>query len=346
MFQHIMTGDSWISFPNLLPNTGLKFNINSTAFSIGDFEIKWYGIMLCLAILACLILGMLSCKKYDIKQDDVLDYVLFALPSAIVGARLYYVIFNFSLYKGNLSSIFDVRSGGLAIYGGIIGAVIAIVCVSLYKKHSFLHIMDFGIIFIPLGQAIGRWGNFFNQEAYGSVTDMPWGMTGSVIEKEILAAGYDAGSLVHPTFLYESLWCFALFAFLMVYSRKWKKTNGECLSLYMILYGIERALVEGLRTDSLYIGNSNIRVSQLLSVILIVFGITMFIDSRRRYKKERADVIEEDSDDSGLSAVIERYDAALAEDKSKAEEAEFIVNQSDEIDAYNSEVTNEDNTQS
>lgn len=344
MFQHIMTGDSWISFPKLLPNTGLRFNINSTAFSIGDFEIKWYGIMLCLAILACLIFGVTSCKKYNIKQDDVLDYVLFALPAAIVGARLYYVIFNFSLYKNDLSSIFDVRSGGLAIYGGIIGAVIAIVCVSLYKKHSFLHIMDFGIIFIPLGQAIGRWGNFFNQEAYGSVTSMPWGMTGNVIEQEMLAQGHDAGSLVHPTFLYESLWCFALFAFLMVYSRKWKKVHGECLALYMILYGIERALVEGLRTDSLYIGSTNIRVSQLLSIILIVFGITMFIDSRRRFKKEQAEVLDTEPVDSGLSSVIERYDAALAEDDANAQEVELISNQNDEIEAYNDDVTNEDNT--
>lgn len=347
MFTHIMTGESWISFPNLLPNTGLKFNIDSTAFTIGSFEVKWYGIMLCLGILACLILGMTTCKKYDIKQDDVLDYVLFALPSAIVGARLYYVIFNFSLYKNDLSSIFDVRSGGLAIYGGIIGAVIALICVSLYKKHKFLKIIDFGIIFIPLGQAIGRWGNFFNQEAYGSVTKMPWGMTGSVIEKEVVAAGYDAGSLVHPTFLYESLWCFALFAFLFVYSRKWKKSHGECLALYMIFYGIERAIVEGLRTDSLYIGNTDIRVSQLLSVVLVIFGITFFIDSRRRYKKEQLDQATEEETSSGLASVIERYDAALSEDKAGAEEAEFMANQSDEIQAYDDiNVTDEDSKQS
>ena len=307
MFRQLMTNDSWIEFPNILPNKGLRFEIDSTAFKLGDFEVKWYGIILCLAIVACLVLGLLLCRKYDIKQDDVLDYVLFALPGAIVGARLYYVIFNFSLYKGNLISVFDVRSGGLAIYGGIIGAVIAIICVAKYKKHSFMHIMDFGIVFIPLGQAIGRWGNFFNQEAYGSVTNLPWGMNGSRIEQEMVAAGEKAGSLVHPTFLYESLWCFALFAFLLFYSRRFKKSNGECLSLYMILYGLERALVEGLRTDSLYIGSTNIRVSQLLSVILILLGLTLFIDCRRRVKNN--EVVDTESE---LAKVIERYDAALS----------------------------------
>ena len=113
MFRQLLASDSWIEFPNLLPNTGLRFEVDSTAFKLGSFEVKWYGIMLCLAIVTCLVLGLLLCKKYDIKQDDVLDYVLFALPGAIVGARLYYVIFNFSIYKSNLLSIFDVRSGGL-----------------------------------------------------------------------------------------------------------------------------------------------------------------------------------------------------------------------------------------
>lgn len=342
MIKHLMSGESWIEFPKLLPNAGLRFEIDSTAFKIGDFEVKWYGIMLCLAILACLILGLLNCKKYGIKQDDVLDYVLFALPSAIVGARLYYVIFNFSLYKDNFASIFDVRSGGLAIYGGIIGAVIALVCVAKYKKHSFLFIVDYGIIFIPLGQAIGRWGNFFNQEAYGTVTTLPWGMNGSRIEEDVLAQGLDAGSLVHPTFLYESLWCFALFAFLFIYTKKFKKINGECLALYMMLYGLERALVEGLRTDSLYIGSTNIRVSQLLSVVLIIIGIAFFIDCKRRARALKQ--VEDDSDiSSGLAGVIERYDAAISEDQNN-EVAQMIEAQNDEIQSYDTiDNTNEDN---
>ena len=241
-------------------------------------------------------------------------------------------------------SIFSVRNGGLAVYGGIIGAVIAIVCVAKYKKHKFLHIMDFGIIFIPLGQAIGRWGNFFNQEAYGSVTKMPWGMTGSSIEKELMAEGYDVGSLVHPTFLYESLWCFALFALLFVYSRKWKKNHGECIALYMMLYGLERALVEGLRTDSLYIGSTNLRVSQVLSIILIVLGIALFIDCRRRVKNSQTNETKIEEEDSGLSDIIKIYDASL-EAEGEKELSELLAEQSAEIDNYSSVDTqiNEDN---
>ena len=341
MIKQLMAGESWIEFPNLLPNSGLRFEIDSTAFKIGNFEVKWYGIMLCLAIISCLVLGLLNCKKYGIKQDDVLDYVLFALPSAIVGARLYYVIFNFSLYKDNLLSVFDVRSGGLAIYGGVIGAVIALFCVAKYKKHSFLFIMDYGIIFIPLGQAIGRWGNFFNQEAYGTVTTLPWGMNGSQIEKDVLAQGWDAGSLVHPTFLYESLWCFALFAFLFIYTKKMKKINGECLALYMMLYGLERALVEGLRTDSLYIGSTNIRVSQLLSIILIVLGLAFFIDCKRKVKIAKQS---EDTEEvvSGLAGVIERYEASIKEDE-ETEVAQMLEEQNSEIESYDTmNITNED----
>ncbi len=299
----------WVAFPNLFGSKGLKLPINDTAFKVGSFEVKWYGLIICAAFILCVVLGLRSCEKYGIKQDDLLDYVLFAIPSALIGARVYYVIFNFDNYRDNLMSVFNYWEGGLAIYGGVIAALLAVFFVSLYKKQSFVNVAGFGAVYIILGQAIGRWGNFFNQEAFGGPTDLPWGMNGDRIEEFVLqqvrngVEGYSIGTLVHPTFLYESLWCFLVFVFLLIYRKKWAKSNGECLSLYMILYGLERVLVEGLRTDSLYIGHTNVRVSQLLSGILIVAGIALFIDLRHKWKDSQYEVAE---GEGSLAAVVER----------------------------------------
>ncbi len=276
----------FVEFPNLFKNHGLKLNINDVAFKIGSFEVRWYGLLISFVVLLSIFLGMRSCKKYNIDPNDLLDYLIFALPAAIIGLRVYYVAFNFSQYKDNLLSVFYFWEGGLAIYGGIIGAVIAIFIVSKVKKQKFLHIVDFLIGYVALGQAVGRWGNFFNQEAFGGPTTLPWGMTGDKIALFVRSQGWDIGTLVHPTFLYESLWCFIVFTAIMLYRRsKFYKSDGECLALYMIMYGFERMLVEGLRTDSLYIGKTGIRVSQLLSAILVIVGIALFIDLKVRYRK-------------------------------------------------------------
>ena len=276
----------FVEFPNLFKNHGLKLNINDVAFKIGSFEVRWYGLLISFVVLLSIFLGMRSCRKYNIEPNDLLDYLIFALPAAIIGLRVYYVAFNFSQYKDNLLSVFYFWEGGLAIYGGIIGAVIAVFIVSKVKKQKFLHIVDFLIGYVALGQAVGRWGNFFNQEAFGGPTTLPWGMTGDKIALFVRSQGWDIGTLVHPTFLYESLWCFIVFATIMLYRRsKFYRSDGECLALYMILYGFERMLVEGLRTDSLYIGKTGIRVSQLLSAILVIVGIALFIDLKVRYRK-------------------------------------------------------------
>ena len=166
-----------------------------------------------------------------------------------------------------------------------------------------------------IGQILGRWGNFFNQEAYGRYTTLPWGMTGSEIEGWVYeqaakgVEGYSVGTLVHPTFLYESLWCFAAFAFMMIYRKKWEKHEGESLCLYMILYGLERTFVEGLRTDSLYIGDTNVRVSQLLSAILVIAGIALFIDLKRKQRNMLYEVSVEEGGEAisgGLEKVVEK----------------------------------------
>ena len=274
----LATEDNFVSFPNL----GLKFeHMSRTVFRIGSFELHWYGLIICLGMILCVILGLRFAKKYAVKTDDMLDYLIVCIPSAIVGARLYYVLFQLDYYKEHPGKIFAIWEGGLAIYGGIIATAIALFIATKVKKKSFLHILDFALPYIMLGQAIGRWGNFVNQEAYGSKTTWLFGMTGNIIENAM-----GEGVLVHPTFLYESLWCFLGFIFLAIYRSKWQTKIGEMTALYMIVYGAERAVVEGLRMDSLMlnIGNTSIRVSQWLSVVLIVLGIALFIDVKLRGK--------------------------------------------------------------
>lgn len=302
----------WVEFPNLFGKKGLRIPINDTAFSIGTFEVKWYGIIICAAVVLCISLALHACQKHGIKQDDLLDYILFAIPSAIIGARAFYVIFNFDNYRDDWKSIFDYWEGGLAVYGGVIAALLAAFFVARYKKQSFIKIAGFAAPYIILGQAIGRWGNFFNQEAYGGPTKMPWGMTGNEIETFVAnqanagVSGYQIGTLVHPTFFYESLWCILAFTFMMVYRKKWEKTEGEGLCLYMILYGMERVVVEGMRTDSLYIGHTNIRVSQLLSGILVVAGIALWIDLRRRWKNKLYEHADSAEESGGLETVVDK----------------------------------------
>ena len=303
-----------IEFPKL----GLEFKISDVAFDIGGFEIKWYGIIICFGFLLSMILAMRACEKYDISKDDLLDYLLFAMPAAIVGARLFYVIFAFDEYKDNLKEIFNIRQGGLAIYGGVIFAVITVVIVSKVKKKPVLNILDFAAPYIILGQAIGRWGNFTNQEAFGRATNLPWGMTGNVIVERLSYYGISRQALVHPTFLYESLACFLGFAIMMVYRNKWQKEKGEVLCLYMIIYGATRTLVETLRVDSLLAGS--MKVSRLISVGLFIIGIALLIDIRRRVKQR---IIEESSDEeSSLKKIVEVIQSTDEDTLNEAEELE------------------------
>lgn len=272
-----------VSFPGL----GLEFEIRRYAFAIFNIEIYWYGIIIALAFLLAVLLAIKSCRKYELTTDNILDLVLFAAPTAIVFARLFYVVFSWDQYKDNLVNIIRTRDGGLAIYGGVLGALLVAWLYAGKNKLSFLHLADFGIPYLALGQGIGRWGNFVNQEAFGAPTTLPWRMNGTVINdylKNVLDSVDFSAWGVHPTFLYESLWDIALFLFLAYYRKK-KKTEGEVLFLYLMLYGAGRAFIEGLRTDSLYLGS--FRVSQLLSVVLLILGLLLFI--YRRVKSKRAE---------------------------------------------------------
>ena len=270
-----------VSFPGF----GLEFDIRRYAFTVFNVEIYWYGIIIAFAFLLAVLLGIRSCRKYDLEPDNILDLVLFAAPTAIVFARLFYVVFSWDQYKDNLINIIRIRDGGLAIYGGVIGALLVAWIYAKKKKITFWHLVDFGIPFLALGQGIGRWGNFFNQEAFGTPTTLPWRMNGTLINDYLATAvpSVDFSKWgVHPTFLYESLWDIAIFLFLAYYRKK-KKVEGEVLFLYLMLYGAGRAFIEGLRTDSLYLGS--LRVSQLLSVVLLIAGLLLFVYRRAKSRR-------------------------------------------------------------
>ena len=258
--------------PIIFPGLGLTISINRVAFSILGLQIYWYGILIAVAISLAALLAVRDSEKYDLHPNNILDLLLFALPAAIIGARLYYVIFSWPNYKNNLLSIFNIHQGGLAIYGGVIAAIITAFLFARKRKIGVLKLFDFIIPYLALGQSIGRWGNFMNQEAHGVQTLLPWRM-------EI----FDTESMrfisVHPTFLYESLWDFPLFLFLIWYRKK-KKLSGEVFILYLAIYGLGRFLIEGLRTDSLYFGS--IRISQFLAGMCFIVFMSLFVIRRLR----------------------------------------------------------------
>lgn len=249
-------------------------------FFIGNFEIKFYGVIMAMAMLIGVLLACHLAKKRNVKSDDIILLALIVLPSAVIGARLYYCIFYETSYS--FIELFNLRGGGLAIYGGVIGGLIGIIIFTLIKKDFKIlwTICDICVPCLILGQCLGRWGNFFNQEAYGNLIANPseqWFPNAVFIERE--QAWYQA------TFFYESLWNFIGFIILMFVFYKTKIT-GTTSACYLIWYGLGRAIIEGLRSDSLYLGTSNIRVSQLLSIIILVIGLTWLgINIYRRIKK-------------------------------------------------------------
>jgi len=257
-----------VAFPNL----NLYFNINPIAFSIGEINIYWYGILIAIAIILGLFLAKLKDKKFGIRFDEIEEFVLWAIPVSIIGARLYYVAFSWDVYKDNPLSVFEIRNGGLAIYGGIIGAILTAIVFCKIKKISLLDLLDSVVPYLALGQAIGRWGNFFNREAYGALTD-------SFFKMEILKNNGEY-IFVHPTFLYESFGLIIIFILLMALKRKFK---GQILSMYFLLYGILRTCIEWLRADSLMIGN--FKVSMILSIILSFASLIFIIYSILKKKK-------------------------------------------------------------
>lgn len=255
------------------PAWNIHLEINKTFLTIGNLKIEWYGLLIVFAILICLFLGKKDNGKYHISFETILELFILILPISFIGARIYYVFFKWDYYATHLLEIFSISSGGLAIYGAILAACLTIFIYTTKNKINFLDILDYIAPYLALGQAIGRWGNFFNQEAYGYETSNLFRMgiieNGSYLE-------------VHPTFLYESISCFLIFLFL--YKRKNKrKYKGQITYLYFASYSFIRMIIEGLRTDSLMLGN--FRISQILSFILWVI-FTLLLIRRRQYEKK------------------------------------------------------------
>lgn len=244
--------------------------MDPVAFSIFGIEVAWYGILISMGVLIGAIIAIREAKRVGVGEETLIDFLIWEIPLSLVGARLYYVIFEWDMYKHNPIEALNIRNGGLAIHGAIITAIIVAIVFTRIRKIDFWTIADVCSPSLILAQSIGRWGNFVNQEAHGGPTDLPWGI---MID----------GIKVHPTFLYESIWNFLVFLFLIWYGRNKQKIKGEVFLLYLALYSFIRFFIEGLRTDSLMLGS--IRIAQLMSILGIVIPIYFFI-SRRKERTE------------------------------------------------------------
>ncbi len=251
---------------------GRELLINPVAFSLGDKPIYWYGIIIAIGFCIAIFYGYFEAKRTGLESDHIANVVLIGAPVAIVGARLYYVAFNFSQYKNNLWEIIEIWNGGLAIFGGLIAGGIAGFIYCKCAKVRFFELADIAVGGFFIGQSIGRWGNFMNCEAYGCETELPWKM--GVVERGKLI-------FVHPTFLYESLWNAVGFLIMFAFRKK-KKYHGQLFWFYLLWYGLGRVWIEGLRTDSLYIGM--FRVSQLVAICCILTGGIMLVLQKHRSK--------------------------------------------------------------
>lgn len=247
--------------------------MNPVAFNIGNFEIRWYGILIVLGIFIGMFIAYYNSTKLNLDFEKIIDGFLVAFPCAIVGARAYYVFFEFDNFKNNIWSIFNLRTGGLAIHGGLIGALIGTIIYCKFKKIEMMKYLDVVAPSLILAQAIGRWGNFMNGEAHGDVVSYEF------ISKfpEFIQKGmYLDGHYYNPTFLYESMWNLIIFLILMIILHKKKSNeNGVVIASYAVLYSVGRLFIESLRTDSLMIGN--IRIAQFMSILGVIIGITYII---------------------------------------------------------------------
>ncbi len=246
-------------------------------FGIEGWNIAWYGVIIAVGMLLGVVLASYRAKKDGFKSDMITDFILIALPVAIISARIYYVIFEWNTYKSNLGSVVKIWEGGLAIYGGVIGGVLAASIFCKYHKIPLFRFLDIAVPSLVLGQAIGRWGNFMNQEAFGNI------VTTKSLQFFPYAVYIDELQEWHQaTFFYESMWNVCLLVAMLYVSRK-KVKVGTVTCMYLIFYGLGRCMIEGLRTDSLYLF-AGIRVSQLLSIILMISGLAIwFLFVRREF---------------------------------------------------------------
>ena len=242
---------------------------NPVAFNLFGIDIMWYGTLIGIGFMIAIAISYYRAPKFGVEPDFILTLTIGIVPAALIGARAYYVIFNWERYAGDIEKILNIRAGGLAVHGGLILCFIVGYVLCKYYKENFLDVTDLVAPVIALAQSIGRWGNFFNEEAHGYATDLPWAQI-------IDGVGY------HPTFLYESIWCFLLFIFLMWFSNNKRSFSGQIICLYGILYSVERFFVESFRTDSLMVGP--LRQAQVISIVIIIVCVALYVLLKKKRK--------------------------------------------------------------
>ena len=344
------------------PGLGLEFELNRVAFSVFGHNIYWYGVIIALGFLLAVIFGLWKAPRLSMDPDVITDAIFVVMPSAIVGARIYYVIFNPSVCFDSSGSFSLLRmiafwDGGLAIYGGVIATVISALIFCKVRKVSFWSGMDVTAYGLLIGQMIGRWGNFVNVECYGGVTTLPWRMCSvsianelwrdNLLESEAAYQGVLDGTLgVHPAFFYESMWNLLGFILLLVLLKKGRKFNGQMFLSYVIWYGLGRTVIEGMRTDSLYFFGTGIRSSQMVGIALFVFRLKTagpadppFVKVRDRVsapvESSPAPVVTEVVEDTPAAAVETVEDAPAAEAQPAPAELESMAQSEDEIKEEN-----------
>ena len=267
------------------------------SISVFGFSIAFYGVIIGVGMMAGLLIAQSDAKRRGQDPEIYLDFALIAIICSIIGARIYYVIFNWKLYKDNIIQIFNLRAGGLAIYGGVIAGILTLIVFTRVKKLSFFSMADSACLGLVTGQIIERWGNFFNCEAFGGYTDSFFAMrikrslvdesmiSQELLERLVVESGVEYIQ-VHPTFLYESMWNLALLLFMLWY-RRYKKFDGEMLLIYLLGYGLGRSWIEGLRTDQLILFGTGIPVSQALSIVLVIVSGSIIVYQHMRLNKIR-----------------------------------------------------------
>lgn len=292
-------------------------------------SIKWYGAIIAFGFTLAVLFGGRIAYTWRINLDKMVDILIYGTFCGIIGARLYYVAFEWDYYSQHLNEIVQIWNGGLAIYGGIIGGLIGAFITCKVEKINFYNLLDMASMSLLIGQGIGRWGNFANQEAFGTFTDKPWGMMSdtvvSYIQKHPASFGLenmtspeiaqhiaDSDLYVHPTFLYESIWCLSGFFILYIIMKKYRKFSGQLFLTYGLWYGLERAIVEGLRTDSLYIGDTGLRVSQVISIGLASVCFVALVILMAKYTKHPKPIEGVDYFPEGAAKMIKEIKAEKA----------------------------------
>ena len=300
-----------ISFPGL----GLSFNPSRVAFSIGNKPIYWYGIIIAAGFLLAVYYAMRRADQFGLTQDNIIDMLICAVPLAIIGARAYYCLFSWNLYKDDPIRVLYIWEGGLAIYGGVIGAAIGLFLYAKVKKVKTSALREIGGLGLLIGQAIGRWGNFMNREAFGAQTDsfLRMGLTD--------ASG--ATIYVHPTFLYESVWNAIGLLILHFYSKR-RKFDGQIFLMYLGWYGLGRMFIEGLRTDSLYVGASNLRVSQLLAGVCFLAVVIFLVYDKIFREHDPKDLYVNQVAQRKAAEAVAAAEDAVSEVEETAEDTETV----------------------